>query len=66
MDEATINALIDNEKEWRRHIVMKMEESAKNEARVWAELHSMKGWNLVFRLAGTTVFAVILALLQRG
>lgn len=66
MEEKDIDRLIENEREWRRHIVKALDDSAKADQLIWTEIHSIKAWNLAFRVLGSTAFAIVLAYIQRG
>lgn len=52
MDEKQLESLLENEKEWRRYIVEQLENMR-------TDVHSLRAWSLVFRLAGTAAFTVL-------
>lgn len=62
MDEKTIEALIDNEKEWRRFIVNELEVITVIQERI----SKIEAWNLVFRIIGAVMFALLLAMIETG
>lgn len=57
MDERTISALIDNEREWRRHMITKVEVLVE-------EVSKLKSRSLVVEIIGGSLFLVLLALIQ--
>lgn len=57
MDEGIQNALLENDREWRRYMIEKIEELHK-------EMMMLKAWSLVFRLAGTAAFTILLVLFE--
>jgi len=63
MDECQMDQLLENEREWRRHVVEQLERIKETQA-------TMHAWNLVFRLAGGALFTILLtivgAMISRG
>jgi hypothetical protein len=57
MDERKVEALIENEREWRRFVVEKI-------GTIEERLAVHMAWQLVFRIAGTSAFALIVAYVE--
>jgi len=57
VEHDAIANLIENEKEWRRFMIEKME-------RIEERLTDHIAWQLVFRIAGATVFAIFIAWIE--
>jgi len=57
MDECKVSALIENEKEWRRHVVQKIDV-------IENRLSDHMAWQLVFRVIGASLFAILIALIE--
>lgn len=53
MDRKSVDSLIDNEREWRIFLIEKID-------RIEEKLTNHMAWNLVFRVLGSSVFAITL------
>lgn len=60
MNEDNIDSLLDNEREWRRYLMTQMGEIKNEFAHTANEIAAIKVWNLVFRLVGGAIFAILL------
>lgn len=56
MDEKRVTDLIENEKEWRRFVVERVNEIEKS-------LSNHMAWNLVFRIVGGSAFTIAFGVL---
>lgn len=52
--------LLDNEREWRRFLIKKVESIEAEFTHISKEIAMMKVWNLMFRLVGGGIFAILL------
>lgn len=52
--------LLDNEREWRRFLIKQVGKIEEDFNYVAKEIERIKVWNLVFRMIGGAVFALIL------
>ena len=57
MDELKIESLIENEREWRRYVVEKV-------SGIEAKLSDHMAWQLVFRVVGGALFALVIAWIE--
>lgn len=57
MNDDHFKMLLDNDKEWRSFMINKIES-------IHSELTALKSWSLVFRLAGSAAFAILLIWLE--
>jgi hypothetical protein len=57
MNDEHFKMLLDNDKEWRSFMINKIES-------IHVELTALKSWSLVFRLAGSAAFAILLVWLE--
>jgi len=71
MDDKTLELLIENDKEWRRHMIKTMETVRKhgetNSTNILinvSEIGKLKVWNMVWRFVGTSVFGFFLYLVR--
>lgn len=56
MDKERIDAIIENEREWRAYLVENIETMKK-------EISGIKAWNLVFRVFGGAMWGAVLSIL---
>lgn len=54
MDERQLNLLMENDREWRKYMIEKLDSLS-------TEVSEMKAWNLTFRVLGSAVFSIALA-----
>lgn len=52
--------ILDNEREWRRYIIRRLDGIASAQYQTSRQIGEMKVWNVVFRLAGAGLFAIVL------
>lgn len=58
MDDADIDRIVDNEKEWRRFLVTEVREMRKAQAKTYAEIGKIKVWLWVLRAGVVTGWGV--------
>lgn len=59
MDPKSMEILIDNEREWRRHMVIKVDNLTE-------QISNLKSRSLVVEVIGGALFALMLVLIQIG
>jgi hypothetical protein len=55
-----LDSLLDNEREWRRYLMTQMSQIQEEFQHTAKEISAIKVWNLVFRLVGGAIFAILL------
>jgi hypothetical protein len=60
MDDKDYDGLLDNEREWRRFLIRKVESIESEFTHTAREIAAIKVWNIVFRIIGASVFTIVL------
>lgn len=63
MDNQTLEKLLENDREWRKYIVEKIEGVSKTQNMQSADIAAIKVWNLVFRTIGAAAWGSAAAIL---
>lgn len=59
-DDEHIEALINNEKDWRRYLVKKMDAMQQEHVGFHKDLSSIKVWNKIWRLVGGSILGLLM------
>jgi len=64
MDETTLQAITENDREWRRYMVRTIEEIRHVGVENTNDIAKLKVWNLMWRFFGVTLFSFLLYLVR--
>jgi len=64
MDDSTLKAIIENEKEWRTYMVGSIEDIRKSSIINSKAIIKLKTWNIVWRFIGGGFFTFLLYMLR--
>lgn len=64
MDDGQLDTLLENEREWRRYVIERVERMSSDTSELGRQIAAIKVWSLVFRIAGSAIFAVLCIWIQ--
>lgn len=59
MDDTQLDNLLENEREWRRYVIERIERMAEDNHEISNQIAGIKVWSMVFRISGSALFAVL-------
>ena len=59
MDDTQLDNLLENEREWRRYVIERIEKMSSENIEIGKQIAAIKVWSMVFRLSGSALFAVL-------
>ena len=59
MEDKHIESLINNEREWRRHIVKKLDAMQKEHALFREQVSALRVWNRIWRIMGAATLGLL-------
>lgn len=60
MDDSQIEALIDNERDWRKYLVKKMDAMQREHMKFHQEIAAMRVWNRITRIGAGTILGLLI------
>ncbi len=59
MNDDKLESLLENEREWRRFVITRIERMSDENVEIVQQIAAIKVWSIIFRVAGSALFAVL-------
>ena len=64
MNDSQLDNLLENEREWHRYMIERIEKMSEKSQEIGNQIAAIKVWSMVFRLTGSAMFALLLIWIQ--